>query len=162
MKKERDIKTIIKTALDENGLSYKDLCEITGRSESTVFKWLNGTLTPDGLAIVQLAGALKGSRKKIPRELIRAQMATLATSSAWARRNKTEYDHYQITGERIRQKTNWFYFNGNRMTRQQIATTTGLKYPLIYSRTKNMKDNSDVTEILLEKKTRGRKRKVEN
>lgn len=44
--------------MEEGGLTQLDLAEMTGYSQSTISKWINGTQAPTVFAIINLAYAL--------------------------------------------------------------------------------------------------------
>ena len=147
---DRNYNDILKESMDLNQLSYKDIVFICERSEHTVFKWINGTLVPDKMAIAQLFLALNTARKKIPYSLARAKDAAFQRSKKWALINKTESAKSEFIGEKIWDKKDdaLFKYNGDLLSISQIAKLTGLKHNTVYTRTRTKEYETDVTKIV--------------
>lgn len=152
-KKERDFNAILIEAVKLNNLSYADVMYICEKSESTVFKWLNGSLVPDKGSMLQIFKALFKAQLKIPLELNRLESSLYWRAAYWAKQNRsntpTEY-----TGEKKRKRPTAvkFIYKNRLISRDQISDESGLSFAGVYQRTKHCTENSDVTAIIERKK----------
>lgn len=158
-KLDRDFGEIIREAVKLNNLSYKDIVEITERSENTVFKWLNGTLTPDEAAIYRVYLALYLAKMKIPREMARANSATFLRSKKWAKKHCTGLSKPTLVGEKINRKK--YKYKGNLLTQKELTEVAGCARGTISRIVKSYGEGDDVTKIIdnIGKSGRGRKPK---
>ncbi|WP_163370950.1 hypothetical protein [Endozoicomonas acroporae] len=146
----RDRSKLLKEALELNNLSHKDVCAITGKTENTVFKWLNGNLEVSDLAVLQIKTALSKARMLIPRELISETNCILYSAWKWGGNNRTENGQATLVGEKKQNRTEspFYIYRGERMQRTQIVRLSKLPYKTVYDRLKGAEPESDVTEIM--------------
>lgn len=103
-----------------NDIHYKDICYITDTPESTVFKWLNGTLKPTNFALLTLYDALFLARLIIPKRLEKFVRAHKSRAKYWASLNRSEREKANVI---IDGKTPKKYrFNGVLMTLSEIES----------------------------------------
>ena len=144
--RERDFGQMLREAVELNGLSYRNIVDITERSENTVFKWLNGTLTPDEGSIYRVYLALYQAKMKIPRELSRANSAMFSRAKAWGKRNDTGLAKPTMVGEKF--KIMMFKYNGKLLKVTDIAEASGKHRATVFGRVRDLEQGSDVTKII--------------
>ncbi|MBO9483781.1 hypothetical protein [Salinisphaera sp. G21_0] len=147
---KRDRSALLKEVLKLNGLSHKDLCSITNKTENTVFKWLNSSLVVPDIAIAQVKTALSKARMSIPRELIREYNSVLYSAVKWGGNNRTENSQATLVGEKKQDRTEspFYIFRGERMQRAQIVRLSQLAYRTVYDRLSGIEPETDVTELI--------------
>lgn len=150
--KDRDNSSIFLEAVKANGLNYKDITHICGKSENTVFKWLNGTLAPDPLALYQLRMALSLSRKLIPYELNRAYNSVNTKPQSWAKSNMSSNDKAVFIGDKIEAKR--YIYVGDSLTLTEIAAKSEKPRSSIYNKIRSCKEGDDITSIVKSIKSR--------
>lgn len=151
---DRDRSAIIELLMQLNDLTYRDICNITGKTENTVFKWLNGNLNVPDLAILQLRSALSRARMSVPRELIREANHVMYSACHWARNNKTDNAQAILVGEKLADRTEspFYVYHGQRMQRSQLVRLSKLLYRTVYDRLRGIEPETDVTEIMNRKR----------
>lgn len=151
----RDRTAIIKECLELNNITYRDVIKITGKTENTVFKWLNKTLIPDDGSIMKIRAAIFSAKMKMPRELSREVNSILTPAHSWAKKNKTDRKSVEYVGETLREPSGsvMYKYHGESMNRGEIVRKSGLSYHRLYGITRQLKPGDDVTE-LVDKKVR--------
>ena len=130
-----------------NNINYRDVVAITGKSENTVFKWLNGSLAVPDIAILTIYNGLLIAHMFIPRTLNRVRNQILQSSSRWGYKNKTSNGKAIMVGEKIR-VTKRFVFSGELLTRREISEKAKINLNTLLYRIKNEHPGTDVTEIV--------------
>ena len=141
---------ILKSSMALNKLTYKDLCFICAKSESTVFKWLNNNLSIDDFSLYKLYRALYGAKLIIPRELYRYCYSSMQKTVSWAKKSRSGNEKPTYFGVKINEdlKGLKFIYDNELLSRSDIAKITKNKLDFILGRTRTVKHGVDVTEII--------------